>query len=146
MLKWTATIWFSKMKLPRVWHPVTEWEEMATPMWEGAGDCDLEQAIEFTGDHVLYGKAMERIIAEWPVSCENALTNYNINRKAWIGHAAAALAIGSPQLLTRKAWAFLDDRQRALANREAARCIGIWERAYIESRGLSQDMAEPLLC
>jgi hypothetical protein len=141
-----AGIFSLKMRLSRVWHPVTDWEEMATPMWESGGDCDLEQAVEFTGDHKLYGAAMDRIIIEWPISCENALTNYNINRKAWVGHAAAALAIGSPQLLTRKAWSFLDDRQRALANREAARCIGLWERAYIKDRRLFENVDQPVLC
>jgi hypothetical protein len=134
------------MKLPRVWHPVFDWEEMATPMWESGGDSDIDQIVEFTGDHVAYGKAMARVINEWPISCENSLTNYNINRKAWLGHAACALQIGGPQSLTRKAWALLNDTQRTLANREAARHIGIWERRYIEDRGLFKDMAEPLLC
>lgn len=114
-------------------------------MWESAGDCDIDEAISFTGNHILYGEAMGRVIIEWPISCENSLTNYKINRKAWIGHAAAALAIGAPQLLTRKAWAFLDDRQRTLANREAERCIRLWERSYIESRGLHKDMEEAVL-
>ena len=134
------------MRFSRVWHPVALWEEMATPMWESVGACTLQDCIDFTGNHKLYGQWMRKVIDQWPVSCENALTNYNINRKAWVGHAAAAMAIGSPESLTRRAWGYLDDRQRALANREAARCIGAWESHYIESRGLRADMAQQMLC
>lgn len=114
-------------------------------MWESVGACTLAEAIEFTGNHKLYGSWMAKVIKEWPVSCENALTNDRINRKAWLGHAAAAMAIGSPESLTRRAWSYLDDRQRTLANREAARYIGLWEADYIESQRLYKDMAQPML-
>jgi hypothetical protein len=133
------------MKLSRIWHPVFDWEELLTPMWESCGDSDIDQIVEFTGNHVLYGSAMERVVNEWPISCENSLTNYNINRKAWLGHAACALQIGAPQSLTRKAWALLNDEQRTLANREASRYIGLWERRYIKDKCLYENMAEPLL-
>lgn len=118
---------------------------MASPMWGEFPSCPLEDAIAFTGDHVTYGKAMARVIIEWPVSCENALTNYNINRKAWIGHAACALQIGASEAITRKAWGYLDARQRTLANREAERYIGAWEKRYIEDRKLYLDMAPSML-
>lgn len=131
-------------RLKRIWHPISAWEEMASPMWEGPS-CSLEDAIAFTGDHITYGKAMARVIEEWPISCENALTNYNINRQAWIGHAAAALEIGAAEKVTRKAWGMLNERQRTLANREAARHIGLWEERFIESRGLHEDMGRSLL-
>ena len=113
-------------------------------MWEGQS-CALQDAIDFTGDHMAYGLAMRRVIDEWVFSCENSLTNYRINRKAWLGHAAAALEIGSSEENTRKAWRFLDERQRTLANREAARHIGIWEKRYIEDKRLHLDMVQPLL-
>lgn len=132
------------MRLERVYHPVWDWEEMRTPMWDGLS-CSLEDAVAFTGDHLAYGLAMRRVIDDWPVSCENALTNYNINRKAWLGHAAAALEIGSSEQNTRKAWGVLNDWQRALANREAARHIGIWEKRYIEDRRLHLNMAQTML-
>jgi len=132
------------MRFERVYHPIWDWEEINTPMWDGIS-CSIEDAIAFTGDYRMYGLAMRRIIDEWPISCENSLTNYNINRKAWIGHAAAALEIGSSEQNTRKAWGFLDERQRTLANREAARHIGIWEQRYIEDRCLHIDMAQAVL-
>jgi len=114
-------------------------------MWLDSSSCELETTVAFTGDHKAYGEWMGKVVDTWPFSCENALTNYKINRKAWLGHAAAALAIGATQAMTRKAWAFLDDRQRALANREAARHIGSWENRYIESQRIHQPMGKALL-
>lgn len=133
------------MQLKRIWHPIDTWEEINSSMWFDSNAVSIESVISFTGDHILYGAAMFRVIQEWPVSCENSLTNYRINRKAWLGHAAAALEIGSPEKITRKAWGFLSDSQRALANREAARYISIWEVAQAKSGKLHQNLGEPML-
>lgn len=117
---------------------------MASPMWEGLS-CSIDEAIAFTGDYIAYGKAMCRVIGEWPISCENSLTNDRINQKAWLGHAAAALQIGASESVTRKAWAHLDNSQRRLANREAERHIGIWQERFIKDRKLYLDMDPSLL-
>jgi hypothetical protein len=135
------------MKLTRVYRPVSEWEEIAHNMW---GDVDdhrtaLDRAVSFTGDHRLYGSYMRRVIEEWPVSCENALTDPVLNRKAWVGHAAVALALNIPEDITRKAWGLLTHEQRVLANKEAARAVRQWEDAYLESRGIRRDVGAPML-
>jgi hypothetical protein len=116
-------------------------------MW---GDVDnrkqmLEKAIKFTGDHVLYGSYMMRVIYEWPNSCDNALTDYQMNRKAWVGHAACALAIRCPEDITRQAWGFLTDEQRLLANAEAERAIQSWELRKREGKSIRQHMAQAVL-
>jgi hypothetical protein len=134
-------------KLTRVYHPVSKWEEIAFNMW---GDVDdnraaLESAVSFTGNHRLYGSYMFRVIEEWPVSCENALTDPVLNKKAWVGHAAVALALQIPEDITRKAWGLLSHEQRILANKEAARAVRKWEDAYRESRGIRQDVEAPML-
>lgn len=113
-------------------------------MWEGPS-CGIDEAIAFTGDYTAYGKAMNRVINEWPISCENSLTNDRINRKAWLGHAAAALQIGASESVTRKAWGFLNETQRRLANREAERHIGIWQERFIKDRKLYLDVAQTML-
>lgn len=134
-------------RLKRVYHPVDKWEEMSSNMWGDVQDRKdmLEKAIKFTGDNELYGRYMLRVINEWPISCENALTDYNLNRKAWIGHAACALAIGCPEDITRKAWGMLTYEQRTLANRRAAIAIGKWEERYRKDHFLYEDVAEPML-
>ena len=116
-------------------------------MWGGVQNKaqSMDLAFEFTGDAKLYGSYMQRVIREWPVSCENALTDYFLNRKAWIGHAAVALALQIPEDITRAAWAKLTSEQQLLANKEASRAIQAWEYTYIKDRKLYQDMGKPLL-
>lgn len=105
----------------------------------------LEQAIEFTGNHKLYGQHMIRVINEWPISCENAFTDQNLNQKAWVGHAACALAINCPEDITRKAWGYLTDEQRFLANREAARAIAHWVKNYTTDKPIFDNVGKQVL-
>jgi len=135
------------MKFKRVYHDYRTWEETHHNMWGESRNPknDLAKAIEFTGDHALYGGYMMRVVKEWPISCENALTDTNINQKAWVGHAAVALALGIPEDITRKAWGNLTDEQRFLANQKAARAICYWRTSYRKDKDLHQDMGGPLL-
>lgn len=106
-------------------------------MWGRVKDRQsyLNRAIEFTGNHVLYGQWMMRVIEEWPNTCEHNLTNKTINRKAWIGHAAVAMAIQCPEDIVRAAWGFLSQEQRELANEQARLAIEEWERRHEEIVG-----------
>jgi hypothetical protein len=134
-------------KLNRVYHHYLDWEEVDFNMWGSVKDrkLHLKRAIDFTGDHKKYGRFMNRVVKEWSKSCENALTDYSMNRRAWIGHAATALALGCPEDITRQAWRFLTDEQQLLANKEADGAIKSWEYDYIKSRGLYSDVGEPML-
>lgn len=135
------------MKLKRVWLPIDQWEEIDANMWGEVSDrrLYLQRAVIFTGNHRLYGRYMMRVTHEWPNSCINALTDYNLNRKAWIGHAACALALRCPEDITRQAWGLLTNEQRILANSQASRAIQSWEMRYRESLGIRQNMAKPML-
>ncbi len=98
-------------------------------MWRKAENREqmLAEAITFTGDHEAYGRAMLRVLLEWPISCEQNLSNVSQNRKAWIGHAACALDRGFCEDVVREAWSHLSDEQRAAANAQAQRAIEVWE-------------------
>ena len=135
------------MKLKRVWLPIDQWEEVPANMWGEVANrrLYLQRAVIFTGNHRLYGRYMMRVIHEWPNSCLNALTDYNLNRKAWIGHAACALALRCPEDITRQAWGLLSNEQRILANRQADRAIQSWEMRYGKSLGIRQDLEAPVL-
>ena len=134
-------------KFKRVYHPYTLWEEISHGMWSDVENEKewLEKAISFTGDHKLYGSFMFKVVESWQFSCENALTDYNINRKAWVGHAACALAIGCPEHITRKAWKHLSHEQQYLANEEASRAIRAWEYNYFKSQQLCESVGGSLL-
>lgn len=135
------------MKLARVWRPIELWEEIGFNMWgESFNRKDLlRRAICFTGNHRLYGHYMLRVTQEWPNSCVNALTDYSLNRRAWIGHAACALALRCPEDITRQAWGYLTNEQQTLANAQADRAIQSWEVRYRKSIGIRLDMEAPLL-
>lgn len=136
-----------RMKFKRVYHPISAWEEIHAGMWGDVEDAKsmLKRAVDFTGDHKLYGHWMTRVVNEWPISCENALTDYSLNRRAWVGHAACAMAIGCPEDITRKAWGMLTDEQQFLANAEADRAIRVWADAYAKSKGIREHMGGSLL-
>ena len=128
------------MRFKRIYHPIWDWEENNYNMW---GECQdrsamLKKAIAFTGNHKKYGRFMRRVVNEWKYSCENALTDYSLNRKAWLGHAATALALACPEDITREAWGHLSDEQQLLANREAENSIQQWERNHAKSIGLCE--------
>ena len=121
-------------KLKRIYHPYTKWEEYHNGMWRKVNEEEkiilLKKAIEFTGDYKLYGSFMKKVIKEWKYSCEHNLTDYSLNRQAWIGHAACCLAIGCPEEITREAWWNLTEEQQRLANIEADKAIKLWENKY----------------
>jgi hypothetical protein len=119
----------SRLDNGEIWHPYWAWEEVSHNMW---GDVNkrgeyLKKAIEFTGDHNLYGSYMIQVADHWKYSCEHNLTKSNINKKAWIGHAAVALAIQCPEDIVREAWGYLSNQQQELANMRAQEAINHWE-------------------
>jgi hypothetical protein len=87
----------------------------------------LEKAIAFTGNHELYGHWMIEAVVQWPVTCEHNLTDDTQNRRAFVGHCAACLAIQCPEYITRTAWGYLSREQQELANKEADKAISFWE-------------------
>lgn len=112
-----------------IWHPYWLWEEVNFNMWGDVQNKNkwLERAVEFTGDHVLYGSWMFKVADNWKYSCEHHLTKLDTNRKAWIGHAAVAFAIQCPEDIVRGAWGLLTDQQQIDANNQAENAIKYWE-------------------
>jgi hypothetical protein len=120
--------------IKQVWHPYQRWEDYQAGMWRKE-QKEKEQellsvAIEFTGDHIKYGAAMMEVIKTWKYSCEHNLSNLQINRRAWVGHAACAYSLKLPEYLVREAWGKLNDYQRFMANKMADNAIAEWERIY----------------
>jgi hypothetical protein len=89
----------------------------------------LQKAIEFTGNADLYGVWMLRVVDEWTVSCEHNLSKSG-DKRAWIGHAAVAMAIQCPEDIVRQAWAFLTEEQQTAANQKATEAIQAWKEKH----------------
>ncbi len=120
--------------IKKIWHPYMIWEDYLNGMYKTVSGDERKQllntAINFTGNANLYGMYMLKVVDSWPISCEHNLSDTGMNRKAWIGHAAACLANGLPEDITREAWASLTKEQQDEANDQADFAIQYWEGKY----------------
>src|SRR5690348_3445040 len=122
--------------LERIHHPYQDWEETKAGMWKRPNGLERDEHINrcsaFMADTKQFRAAMLRAISEWPISCEQNLTCFDLNRQAWLGHAACCIAIGCPEEPTRAAWWTLTQEQRDAADAAAAEVIAIWEQQHTE--------------
>lgn len=118
----------------RKYYNYKDWEEYKNGMWRKVNVSEeknyLQKAIQFTGDHILYGTYMQHVIMQWPVSCEQNLLNPDINHRAWIGHAACCIAFQCPEYIVRQAWHYLSKRQQYLANEQADKAYELWVQKF----------------
>lgn len=132
------------LKMKQIYNHYLEWEDYKNGMWDIFPKSKekhlLNEAINFTGDHKLYGEWMLKVIKTWHISCEQNLSNISLNRRAWIGHAACSLAIKCPEYITRMAWKELTEEQRILANKEADNAIKEWHLLHIKRKEKSYQM------
>lgn len=126
------------MRIKRVFHHYKLCEEYESNMWKYVlpetrqGYVDAAAALMI--DWPRFEEAMMRAVNEWPYSCEANLSASCINHQAWIGHAGCAIAVGSPEDLTRLGWRTLTQDQQDLANAAADRCIAAWREKYIREK------------
>lgn len=117
----------STPKEDEIWHPYWKLEEVKNNMWGSVNHRKtwLEIAILFTGNAELYGEWMLKVVEEWQFSCEHNLSKSG-DKRAWIGHAAVALAIKCPEDIVREAWSYLTIEQQDKANAKASEAIDYW--------------------
>lgn len=105
----------------------------------------LPLAVEFTGNHILYGDAMIEVVNQWKYSMENFITNRSVNYRAHIGHCACSYKHNLPELIVRRAWGMLSDNQRKLANIRAEQAKKHWEKINGKNKQVRGAMAKELL-
>lgn len=118
------------MKIKQQYIPYWEWEDYINGMWSNNDEHRLQEAIEFTGDHIKYGNAMKEVIEAWPRTMLNSLTNTSINKRAFLGHCAVCYKLGICESTTRAAWKELTDQQRYDADKVAQETINNWLHDY----------------
>lgn len=125
------------MRIKRIYHHFSKCEEFKSVMWKSSLGFDkkekAKQCAEFMADTDLFSAAMMLVIAEWPLSCEASFTNTGINQVAWLGQAAAAIAIECPEDITKEAWGLLSYDKQELANDAAKIHIKKWKLAHLEN-------------
>lgn len=90
-----------------------------------------EQAEEaykdFLSDIPLFTYAMQCVIKEWPNSCDQFLSNSNMNRIAWLGQASMCLCTGVSSKF-RGGFRLLSEDQQLKANQAAENVLTKWLR------------------
>lgn len=112
------------------YHHYEVWEDYMNGMYKQLYGKErnimLNKAITFTGNAELYGEWMLKVVDQWPICCEQNLTDIHINQQAWIGHAAVCMALECPEDVTRMAWGCLSKQQQIDANEQADIAIKVW--------------------
>lgn len=122
----------------RIYHTWDKWECYRAGFFESKpkdnprmseGECKYAYA-KFLRDIPRFEAAMAGVLAEWPNSCEQWLSNERMNRIAWLGQAAMCYATGIPSAFCGGYNQLLPGEQTA-ADLAALKYLNIW----LESRG-----------
>lgn len=119
----------------RIWHHIDKWESVGAGLYSesapaGMNAIQAKQAYaDFLGNSARFKRALERVLREWPIACEQFLSNGSINRIAWLGQAAMCIDSGIPCKF-RSGFALLTCEQQRNANGLASEILDKWEGAY----------------
>lgn len=122
--------------MKRIYHTWEKWECYPAGFYNDkppAGTTASGAVVayaEFLRDTPAFAVALERVLAEWPRSCEHYLSNENMNRIAWLGQASACIALGLPAQF-RSGFNLLSEDEQRTANETALVALNRW----LESRG-----------
>lgn len=114
----------------RIFHTYDKWECQKAGFYASkydgmsAAEC-MEQYRKFLSDTDRFERAAMAMISEWKNSCEHYLTNFAMNRIAWIGQAAMCFETGIPSKFCG-GFNLLDDEQKAAANEVALKVLNVW--------------------
>lgn len=115
----------------RIFHEWSDWECYPAGFYSDKPPAGMtvEQCEEayrdFLADVPRFYDAMQRVMCEWPNSCEHYLTNERMNRIAWFGQAAMCIETGVPSRFCG-GYNLLTDRQKEDADVMALHCLNEW--------------------
>lgn len=114
----------------RILHTYDKWECYPAGFYENKAEGLTKEQCEevyrnLLSDTTEFEKALERVITEWPKSCEHYLTNENMNRIAWLGQASLCISCGVPSVF-RGGFMLLTSEQQLIANQTALKYLNIW--------------------
>lgn len=130
----------------RLFHEWTDWECYPAGFYSdkppaGMTVEECEHAYrDFLADVPRFYAAIQRVIAEWPNSCEHYLTNDRMNRIAWFGQAAMCIETGIPSRFCG-GYNLLTDQQKEDADMTALYFLNEWLTSH-GREALSWDEAQ----
>lgn len=116
----------------RIYHTWEKWECYPAGFYENrpkdknltTDDCQ-EIYRSLLADIERFEAALNRVLSEWPMSCEHYLSNENMNRIAWLGQSSLCISEGIPAVF-RGGFNMLTDEQQKAANEMALKYLNIW--------------------
>lgn len=114
----------------RIFHTFEKWEcnkwgfYASSVEGKTAEECKIEYR-DFLADISRFKRAALCVIREWKYSCEHYLTNFAMNRIAWIGQAAMCYATGIPSKYC-SGFNLLSEDQQDQANHVALEVLNQW--------------------
>jgi len=117
-------------KEERIFHTYDKWECEKAGLYKTSVDgMTVDQCKEayrnFLADTDRFREAAECVISDWEKSCEHYMTNFAMNRIAWIGQAAMCYATGIPSKFCG-GFSLLTDKQKDAANQVALDILNKW--------------------
>jgi hypothetical protein len=120
----------------RIYHTWDKWECYPAGFYETKGPFDdetcREKYKEFLKDTAWFQSSLQRVLREWPRSCEHYLSNENMNRIAWLGQASMCIATGIPSAF-RGGFNRLTEQEQTEANKVAFEALNQWLVSQNES-------------
>ena len=122
----------------RIYHTWDKWECYPAGFYDPKPrdrSVDDDQARDmyrdFLRDTPTFGVALDRVLHEWPNSCEHYLSNERMNRIAWLGQAAACIHLGLPSTY-RSGYNKLTEEEKREADLTALDALNKWLTSYGE--------------
>jgi ParB-like chromosome segregation protein Spo0J len=114
----------------RIFHTFDKWECEPAGFYASCvdgkkGDQCKEEYREFLADLPRFKEAAIAVTRNWKNSCEHYLTNFAMNRIAWIGQAAMCYATGVPSKFC-SGFNLLTTEQQEAANQVALDALNDW--------------------
>ena len=117
-------------KVQRVYHTWDKWECYRAGFYEDRlkdlSKTDCENVYKaFLSQKDSFSDGLEKVIKEWPNSCEHYLTNESMNRIAWLRQAACCIETGVPAAF-RSGYFLLSKEEQKEADNVALKYLNLW--------------------
>lgn len=87
----------------------------------------------------VFEQDINKVFKKWKYSCEQFLTNKNINRVAWLGQACVCINKKIPSRY-KYSYNFLSEKEKQKANDLAQRKINEWIKNFCKLHGLKYEI------
>lgn len=105
-------------------------------------DQALRMYTAFLASRKLFERGLNRVVNEWPISCEQFLTNTSINRIAWLGQSSMCITSSIPSRF-KAGFSALPPEAQLAANKLAGEWLSMWELCNGEGKENPPDLPTP---